>query len=245
MGHQHRIVSPQMKNVILAIEDYLEKTHDGTSLGKVRNSLNEFAQKYNQLDHEEASIYGTDGKKLKHINQKHSTQVDLNEITDYLNKEGITGCHIDHNHPINHYEDSVPSPLSIPDMDMLRIKNDKGEYIYQSISAESKNGYRMTLIRNNNFSPEDEPKFQITTGHLNESCRAYYDAFKQTSKRWANQHAKEYADKGYSLDQFEKECTKQTLKELGSFEDFIFNERNYNHSFEQCNCKLRITKTNA
>ena len=230
---------------ILKVINEAVKTHDGTSLGKVRNNLNKFAQKYNQLDHEEASIYNAEGKEIRHINQDQDTQVDLNEITEYLNKEGITGCHIDHNHPILHYADVIPSPLSIPDMDMLRIKNDKGEYIYQSISCESKNGYRMTLIKNKNFSPKDEKRFQIETDHFNESCNAYYEAFKKYNKDWSHAHAKEYHEKGYTLDQFRKESVKQTVKELGTFEDFIFNERGYDKTFEDCNCKLRITKTNG
>ena len=121
---------------ILKIINETVKTHDGTSLGKVRNNLNRFARKYNQLDHEEASIYNADGKEIKHLTQNESDQVDLNKITEQLNKKGVTGCHIDHNHPILHYADVIPSPLSIPDMDMLRIKNKNGDYIYQSISCE-------------------------------------------------------------------------------------------------------------
>lgn len=230
-------------NTIKIIEDYLmEKTHDGTSMGRIKKPLNQFAEKYSQLDHEEASIYDKDGKELEHINQNKDTSVDLNEMTEYLNKEGITGCHIDHNHPILHYKDVIPSPLSIPDMDMLRIKNDDGEYIYQSISCESMNGYRMTLLRNNKFSEKDEARFQTETAHFDESCRAYYEAFTKMSKDWGTHHMKEYYEQGYSLEEFRDACTKYALGELGSFEDFIFEQRNYDKAFEECNCKLRITK---
>ena len=228
---------------ILKIINETVKTHDGTSLGKVRNNLNRFARKYNQLDHEEASIYNADGKEIKHLTQNESDQVDLNKITEQLDNEGVTGCHIDHNHPILHYADVIPSPLSIPDMDMLRIKNKNGDYIYQSISCESKNGYRMTLIKNKNFNEQDEKLFQIETSHFNESCNDYYEAFRKHSKDWSHAHAKEYHEKGYTLEEFRKESIKQTISELGTFEDFIFHERGYDKAFKNCNCKLRITRT--
>ena len=235
----------KFKYLIKTIEKNLNKTHDGTSLGPIRNQLNNFAKKYNQLDHEEASIYGADGKEIKHLTQNESDQVDLHEITEYLNKEKIIGCHITHNHPILHYADTVPSPLSIPDMDMLRIKNDEGEYIYQSITCESKNGYRMTLIKNNNFGPEDETEFEIQTEHFNESCNAYYETFRKYNKDWSIAHMKEYYNKGYTLEEFRKESIKHTLEELGTFKDFIYEQRDYDEYFAKCNCKLKITRTNA
>lgn len=230
------------KYLIQTIEEHLNKTHDGTSMGKIKDNLNRFAKKYNQLDYEIAEIYDSNGKLLKRISQKESAQVDLNEIIKEAKEKGWTGLHIEHNHPILEYENVIPSPLSIPDMDKLRITNDDGEYIFQSITCESKNGFRMTLLRNDKFNIHNEGTFQNVTDYLEEDYEAYLTKYKQHFQGWVDDNIKDYVKRGASQEKFEKDGETYTLKEIGSFKDYIFKEMDYNRLFGECNCILRISK---
>ena len=60
------------KHIIKSIEEYINKTHDGTSMGKINDQLNQFAQsQIGEIDKiggkEHLQIYDQKGKMETHI----------------------------------------------------------------------------------------------------------------------------------------------------------------------------------
>lgn len=232
--------------IIDIIDSYLEKTHDGTSMSKINSSLDNFAEKYGQIkDHEEISFYTDNGKEIMHlVGQEHGVDdKTLKPLTDKLEEENYTDVHVDHNHPTV-WDTNVPTFLSENDMLTLMETNNDGDYIYRSISAESPNGSRMTIIRNDKFNNEDHTMFKeviqkINRESLHYSIITYKDAhmkaLQQLSKEYTGNNKKEYL----KSKEFHKKADDLAIKKVGTLEDYLKNQGLYDE-LSSVNCKLRI-----
>lgn len=136
----------------------IEKTHDGTSLGKVRPIITKYVEEYSLSPFREVGILNEKGKEIRHIHHINNINPSIEEI----NALGKTGMHI-----ISTIsdEENVDSGASYPnnsenknyiptqeDIETLMLKNEKGEYYIQSHTTISPTGQSITLAKNNQFN---------------------------------------------------------------------------------------------
>ena len=170
--------------------------------------------------------------------------------------------HNEHNHPIakGDIEDStkyIPTMLSVEDARTLletgyvengrfeSVLGDKWDYYYKSITAESPNGSRITLIKNNDFNSANENDYMNTYHKLDTAWQKYCREFKSSKTRYVSYLDTDYKGwfremyhlEGKSHDECIDAIDRQVVKDLGKFEDNIQDIR---EDFNKCNVELSI-----
>ena len=235
---------PKYQYIIRTIEEY-SKTHDGTSLGTIRTSLDKISPKIRNKKKEQAYIIDEEGNIIQHKKgTKNGVEIDENTLKEEKHKN----LHVTHNHPSDLTLDNIPTTLSEDDMEALLTKNNDDDYLFRSISAESPNGTRITLIHNNNFNEADEnnyrnamrkyiaKSFQYKTLILQKTKQAMYNKVQQ--------YKADHPHESIPHMKMEIETRKEMIKEMGGLEDY-FKKEGVFKAFEDCNCKLRITNNNV
>ena len=227
--------------IIKIIEKELNKTHDGTNLKPIKSSLDKIAKKIRNKKKEQAYLLDENGNIVLHKKgTKHGVEWD--EETEL---KGHTNLHITHNHPEGITIDDIPTTFSKADMLILRKKNNEGEYYYKSISAESPNGTRITLIKNNKFSTLDEDKYFQATENYSYACTDYNRMHREKVEEIMKEKIKEIKSKDKYAPinhlQLHAKTQEEVTKEIGTLNDYL-KEKGIYKQFEKCNCKFRITK---
>ena len=221
------------------------KTHDGTSLGKIRHSLDNIAPKIRNKKKEQAYILDENGNTIQH---KQGTKNGVEIDTDTLQYENQKNLHITHNHPAEMTLDDIPTTLSHADLLILNTKNNDGDYIFRSISAEDPNGTRITLIRNNKFNETNEYDYQMAVNkYFNKSIQYKQLVLQKTKQIMFNkvqQYKVDHPHESIPHMKMEVETRKEVIKEIGTLKGYLKKEGAIK-SFEDCNCKLRITNNNV
>ena len=244
----------------------LNKTHDGTSMGPLRQKIKDFSSRYGADDEVVINVY----------DDKHSTaqaqhfgnvfEADyfdpdeaylLEEVTDLEITDGhiirnIGHEYVDFTHPYSYesmdkYEDMYSAPNS-HDLEQLTRKNDDGEYLFRSMTLVSPNGASISFIKNNQFSSEDEAGFMKLVEEYNADCYDYsnkYDSdfFENKDRIVADRNELEGGIE-WRLDPKEHfgvndDSIKMTTEQNGTLYDFI-KEKGYEEKFEKYNVKVRI-----
>lgn len=245
--------------ILKVIEEEMVKCSQGYRLSdKVLDNFNKFHEQNcgnNINTKERALILDRDGNYLYETTSNDEQQVDVNweRIVEIYNETGKE-VHITHNHPRGTFR-LVAESLSVPDVRGLfrfefhiltdengnQILTDKGlpvfsEAIYpiKSISCESPNGARMTLIRGDNFNTHsnDNQKAYDLGERLTDYLHNYYKDYYETSNRKMLQYFG--TD---TIENVEKKVHKETIAEVGVFEkNKEFKE--IQKEFRDINCKL-------
>ena len=188
-----------------------------------------------------------------------SNQVKDNEDKIYKLREKYGMLHATHNHPSTENDTLpygiIPTMLSEADAkQLLRVRAfDDGrftplkfDYFYKSITAESPNGSRVTLMKNNDFNPSNEEDYMIAYNHLNTLWNDYSQKFITTKGQFVAYYRSEGSDGWFSekyglKGKSEKECIEiidnAVQKEIGSFEDELIPIR---QEFNKCNIELSV-----
>ena len=226
---------------ILKIINETVKTHDGTSLGKIRTPLDKIAEKIREKKKEQAYILDENGNIIQH---KQGTKNEVELDTETLKYENQKNLHITHNHPSEITLDDIPTTLSHADLLMLNTTNNNGDYIFRSISAEAPNGTRITLIRNNKFNESNEYDYQFAVNKYSRASTQYKKlVLQKTEEAMFNkvqQYKTDHPHESIPHMELEVETRKEVIKEIGSLNSYLEKE-GVLKSFEDCNCKLRIT----
>lgn len=226
---------------ILKVINESVKTHDGTSLGTIRTSLDKIAPKIRNKKKEQAYILDEEGNIIQH---KRGTGDSVEIDTDTLQYENQKGLHITHNHPSDLTLDDIPTTLSHADLLILNTTNNDGDYIFRSISAENPNGTRITLIRNNKFNETNEYDYHMAVNkYFNISIQYKQLILQKTKQAMYNkvqQYKADHPHESIPHMKMEVETRKEVIKEIGSLSNYLKKE-GVIKSFEDCNCKLRIT----
>lgn len=239
------------KTILSAIDEYLiendiVKTHDGTSMKKIWNSINKFQDEYGQNKYEHVEFYNENGKKVYHYTSNRVNGCGLPN-NDYFDKPGNQNLHLMHNHPGSEYTryEPIMTCLSKDDVENLIRKNSNGENYYRSITCSATNGFTMSLIRKDDFDDKDISSFNKAYSKLDEAYSEYKSkylkALDNELREWNLAHptnpdgTKEFLSKSemYNLG------VKRLYKDEGTFTSYLKKQGIFDE-FENCNCKLRI-----
>ena len=211
-------------------KSHILKTHDGTSLGKLKSSFDKFQKEYGSLTtHEEMSIYDEYGNEIAHI-KSDGMQVNAKEVLDKLVKEGYKNIHVIHNHPRG-FSGSLSTYLNKTDMLNIGKRDDDYGYLIRSISACSPNGSRMTFIHNDNFNPLNYKKLK---NGLLEDMESEFLSQHQTYRDL-------YREKIKNSDDSPKNINDNIIKSIGDL-DRVMSTFGIDEMLDDCNCKVRWKK---
>lgn len=245
-------------NIIKVIEGELYKTHDGTALPRhIRQQFKTFIRKWGNVEDEILETYSKTGKTLTH-QQGNSTSCATG--SDEVRETGEQGTHEIHTHPIGDVSGlpklqirlmNIPTRFSFADfMSSWDEKADDGEnYLYQSLSCCDEFGHVMTITKNNHYTDRDFSKYFDMTDKFEKACShyvtdTYYPKFNEACGRVLEEYKVQTGDLHPSnevkLKLFQK-VHDETIKEIGTFDDMLVNKGIY-QGFEDCNCKLKLTR---
>lgn len=201
---------------------------------------------------EKGILVNTDGEVL--IETKgNKTSVTYNSQDIIKSFEQNGELHVEHNHPL--YENPyLPVFLSGEDIWRLRDKVNQykngvysGDFVFKSITAEGANGTRMTLVRGDNYSDEDNNKLSdLIKDYENEIISEYkkYDVsnkefsvsekFYEIRDKWFDEHPDVDSITDEQRLQFYAEAEKQVFKRFDPTPIF----RKYKKSFRELNMNL-------
>lgn len=236
-------------------EGYLEilKTHDGTSMGGLRTTIQDFSQKYATDRNKHIASYDQQGNEISHVqrgtdDKNRTTPVAIpdeiwvnNKDLDMVSNLGGTDEMILGNSAVYpndigiDYEKNYAS-INRWEYDSLIQKNKDGDYSYRSITCVSPNGTSMTLIRNNKFGAEDEQRY----GELARTFHTDLRIYEANCKSDYNLKEAELKEQGLDEVAIHDQATRYALKQNGTMHDYI-KEKGYPERFEdECNTKLRL-----
>lgn len=201
--------------------------------GKVRNGLDAFREETcgdRVRKTEKVVLLNNDGEQVYSNSDKLDNQcsIDIKKVKKFYDKYGE--LHITHNHP-NGKNSLLPVCLSKNDTEiitdyMFGEVDSEGNvpfyYYYKSITAESPNGSRMTLIRKDESFRDDFSKT------FYKACDMLDDAYKDYTHKYISKSnylqrdwgAYEFKDKG-----LREQVHNIVTKEIGFFEDYLVDVR--------------------
>ena len=257
-GIEKSVNMVKYNNIIKAIEYDLKCRTTGRNIkSSIRRNIQNFHETYKDYDHEEADVYDDNGNLICHeIGDDHSVKIDWNNI----DPDDYGRVHVVHNHPSSFA--NLPTFLSEGDLSQLLLREINGtfttynveatmfgtpsDYIVKSVTACSPNGSKMTLIKGDNFpgryntyNDANAIFNQLLT--KNENYRSMYEMNYKFNVRDAlkNYPESEWRDLIYDSN-FRQNISNQTLKQIGSLEDYLKQEGIYT-KLGYIECKLEIT----
>lgn len=240
--NKQKNIMPKYSTILKVIEKSINKTHDGTSMGQIKSSLDKFANEYRNKKVEYGRILSPKGFELKTLTNNKKKYVEIpNSVLKGLDDFGYSNLHFDHNHPENL---DFPTYLSYEDTALLLLKTKKGEYFFRSVSAETPNGWRMTIIKNNNFTEANEQDLMFKTLKTHRTCQKYHKLYNNSLKKNMDKVADDCIKNSKKITKREmrKIASEITFKEIGTLQNYLKDEGCFKE-LEDVNCKLRFTKS--
>ena len=211
--------------IIKSLENEIEKlqettkTHDGTSLGKIKENLEECTKdlggetrglNYDIIDDEgygiefdlesaikEVERHGDDPEKIKgnwHRVVGPTTYYWADLDGKIINKEDIVS--------IPESGDSELGDMLIPNakqiMDLL-VKNEEGEYLMRGIHQVSNNYTRMSVLRNDKFNEENEKQLKDISSSFEKASKKYKQDYNKEYDRNYRDLMKEYSEDKFPI----------------------------------------------
>ena len=148
---------------------YLKKTHDGTSITPVKNSISHFITEYGNSWFHHLGIYDENGKEINHM--KYDEDEDKKFINDDIklpdgNELHILKCGGDTEVAREFQYDKEQKNrilLHKGDVQSLTATDENGEYKVRSITVGGNNKETMTLLRNNDFNEKNHKELLKVT----------------------------------------------------------------------------------
>lgn len=220
---------------------------------KVQNQLDAFANTSREWKKEKHCIISPEGELLhtSKFGTVDSSMIDLDLVERLYDEYGQ--LHLDHNHPAD-LNGEYYTCLSDADCFMLltgktpetwsgdRWEYGQKQYFFKSITAESGNGSRMSLILDESFSSTDVENFHKAAESLEETHQKWLDDCLDAPHRAVDKKLEEYyAEHGEypSLEESRSWTVGKEAKEkvLYSFEERL---KQVQDLFKEANCTLKI-----
>lgn len=146
------------------------------------------------------------------------------------------------------------------DLEKLTAKNENGEYLVRSMSVASHNGTRMSVVRNNKFSSDDEANFKQVNKELTKATQDYDFDFQETYSKNFEKAKSEISKDDFPMTIDGKDVAyypqvvnsiamdkarRETIKEIGTFEQNVLENQGFYDKYEQCNVKFRVSRKNT
>ena len=175
---------------------------------------------------------------------EHKVNPDWKKVNEAYIENGE--LHITHNHPRRLVEECLSTSDIHNIYKEVYVEGEGWKYPIKSISCESPNGSRMTLVRGDNFSGKDVTDVNMLAERLEEYSNAYESKFYDTVFKLKEEHPYESVvdeDAMTSIQRYDSYVgfiTDSALKEIGAFEkgdEF----KEIQKGFSDANCKLTYT----
>ena len=261
----------KFKHIIRAIENDINKTHDGTSLGKVRSAISQWAATYctATMDGRMDDYGGTNtlvpnavfdkrGRKIaetfqdtEHMEGHYATA----DLTRAQKHEGDLHF-VDAEGRYMPQVDGLPVPAYC--FQSIMKKNEEGEYYIRSETIVGEEGGYVTAIRNDNFGPENEGAVKKLLNNMTEdgfnatttfTAPGGEDGFKWRDKydkgiQKENDRADNWEMKGKheKAEQIRKDAHSKVINKIGTWEQAVYEGKGYKEQFEEQNVKIRTTR---
>lgn len=238
----------------------IQKTHDGTSMGKIRSVINKWAKE----NYDEAVLMDI-GNTARPWNYRWEK---LN-VTFDENGNQLTQNYFDRNDPTasykvawqnlyepqkqgdihyvttegeqNGHSDGIPVPGY--DFGSITQKNENGEFYIRSETIVGEGGSYVTAIRNNDFSDEDIAKYnevRIKMGHASYEYMNKYNSIISSEQRQAYEMMREGNEEGGR--KLLAEADEKAVNEIGTWEENVLDGQGYRDKLAECNVKIRISR---
>ena len=235
---------------------HIGKTHDGTSLGVLRGSLNYFIEKFGKDSEQNIMVMEADGStraELYRPSDEHES-LDINFEEEFGNAKDY---HLIKNPDFDNWDDLHDygfyydggngsweesfTPMTKDDMLDLLSKNNDGDYIFQSSTLTSNGGGYMSLLRNNDFSKSDEKRFKEVVKEFQN------DVQKSDWSKKADKIFDEIQDEhehDLPINELYVELGKRMKKETGygTLREYLAS-RDYESKFKDCNVRFVMRKS--
>lgn len=236
------------KHIIQAIEYNLTKSHQHLRIPKqVKLTFNRFHEETcgEEPSPNESCIVCNEKGRVVYTDTTHEreyVELDMDEIIEQYEDDWKTPqqLHLTHNHPMN-----LPSVcLSSGDIETFMYSyypNDlvefQGEqFPLRSISAESSNGGRMTLVRGDYFKAEDKDIIISLGKELWDNNSKYLHSFYKMKKNIMDKHKSEF-DNTEDLSNF---ANRMCIEKMGKFEQSK-EFKKIQKQMREHNCSLSVT----
>lgn len=128
-------------------------------------------------------------------------------------------------------------PLCANDFNDLIIKDNDGNYIVRGLTLVSPNGSYMSILRNNDFSEDDEKNYVSTYSSLLDDLQNYFSIEEAYYMKATLALGETGMDKAYS---FKRKNMRQDYG-YGTIHEYL-KEQDYEQEFKECNVRLIIKK---
>lgn len=252
--------------IIKAIEQEIQKTHDGTSSGPIRGHIANIVAERTESTFRSTTIISKDGKILKDYpelvtdnthNEPYEEEWD--EITDSVDGTDmhiITKISFDDMNGDSLRDDNLEAPwfhdtqdnewrlLSESEADRMMETDKDGNYLVRSETIIGNDGTSITYTKNDSFNEANHEPFQNMVKEFNESVRTHEMTIHDDTYAMLKEYAQSQGyDSSIQLPHDEymaklKEFRQQAEDKYGSNIDFINNE--WKPRFEEeCNVKIK------
>lgn len=252
--NKQKNIMPKYSTILKVIEKSINKTHDGTSMGTLRNNLKDFIEKYGDDEKRVEQVVSSDGNILKTRTQKVSRKNREKQLmngydentdshliikqSDYSSRNGITW------EGDNDYYDFFEKG----EMEHLLTQNSDDEDVFRSITkinSSSEGNASITLIKSNDFNPE---KYQELCDKLPKGVQDFeqekFNFIVEESHKWGVEQGSRVGgtDAGVfpgfdeELDKISDKCDEK----YGFVGDYV--ESNFGDLIEESGVKLRLQK---
>lgn len=135
------------------------------------------------------------------------------------------------------FPENIFVPLCEEDFTDFLMKNKESQYIVRGLTLVSPNGLYMSIIRNNDFSENDEEKYISTYSSFLKDIDSYFKKEESYYTKTTFDFGEIEMDKAYSL-------KRKSMREdygYGTIYEYLKGQ-NYEQKFEDCNVRLIIKK---
>lgn len=245
-------IMPKYSTLLKVIEKSINKTHDGTSMGKLKGTINKFADKYSKELDGYAEIIDKNYKRVSDDikysddfgrNKNNIPYDELDDVDNHIIKTRVPYTGYGNSVLNNFYDEThLKTFTSMPYDDMMEImkKNDDGEYLFQSSTLISNNKSYMTLLRNNDFSEDDEKKFQSV-------CKEFRSDVENSdwAKQWKDtfRQIQEEDPSLFVHNDLDEVCSNRMREQTGygTMREYL-ESRDYETKFKDCNVLFVMPK---
>lgn len=232
----------------------IEKTHDGTSMGTLRNNLKDFIKKYGDSEKRVEQVVSSDGnilktrtRKVSDKNREKQLMADYDENTDthliikqsdYSPRNSITWTN----------DDDFYDFFEKGEMEQLLAQNTDNKDIFRSITkidSSNEGNASITLIKSNNFNSE---KYQELCNKLPKGIQDFeeekFNYRVEEIHKWGIEQGSNVGGTDASaFEGFDEEFDKISERcdeKYGFVGDYV--ESNFGDLIEESGVKLRLQK---
>ncbi len=228
-----------------SLDDIL-KTHDGTSMGRIKSKLKEFI-KDNAKNRKRQYLYlDENGKEL---NEKDLTD---NGMVHLIRNIGDTDIFTDEELPVDGFhpftsDDIFNMVYTTDNQEPIYVGDMTGEDLYRSVTIVSPSGETVSLIKNNKFSTEDKKTLLNIEGDFGNAWQDFYITRSKAERERYNELLKTMPD---DLTDNEVESFKETIRQeaidyskerVGTPENFL-KDYGIKNKLSECNVRFHYQK---